>query len=107
MVNVVGVPVHPLAVGVTVMLAVVGDVVELVAVNGPIFPLPVVPKPTSLVDVQEKLVPGMSPLKFIAVPGSPLQYVSSLTGSTAGRGLTVIVTLSEAVNPLTYVTVTV
>jgi hypothetical protein len=69
--------------------------------------LPLVPKPTSLDDVQEKVVPGIGPLKFIAVPGSPLQYVPSLIGFTAGRGLTVTVILSEAVNPFTYITVTV
>jgi hypothetical protein len=33
MINIAEVPVHPFAVGVTVMVAVTGDVVELVAVN--------------------------------------------------------------------------
>lgn len=45
MVNEVGVPVHPLAVGVTVMVAVMGAAVVLVAVNERMFPLPEPAKP--------------------------------------------------------------
>ena len=40
MVNVCAVPVQPLAVGVTVIVAVTGDEVTLIAVNDPMFPVP-------------------------------------------------------------------
>ena len=45
-VNVLGVPVHPLGVvGVTVIVAVIGDVVAFVVVNEGIFPVPLTAKP--------------------------------------------------------------
>lgn len=44
-VNVVGAPGQPLAVGVTVMVAVTGAVPALVAVNEPMLPTPLAPKP--------------------------------------------------------------
>ena len=46
-----GVPVHPLAVGVTVTVVVTGVVPVFDAVKTGIFPEPLVPKPTLLVDV--------------------------------------------------------
>lgn len=47
-VNVVGVPGHPLAVGVAVMVEMIGDEVAFIPVNGPIFPVPLAPKPLAV-----------------------------------------------------------
>jgi len=91
MVNVAGVPVHPFAVGVTVIVAVIGAVPALVAVYEGMFPVPLVPKPTLIEDVHEKLVPVTGPLKLIAVPAAPLQCILSLILVDVGFGLTVIV----------------
>ena len=86
-----GVPVHPFAVGVTVIVEVTGDAPALVAVYAGIFPVPLVPKPTLLDEVHEKLVPPTGPLKLIAAPGAPLQCVLSEIGLTVAVGLTVTV----------------
>jgi len=40
-----GVPMHPLAVGVTVIVAITGAVPPLMAVNDGIFPVPLAPNP--------------------------------------------------------------
>jgi hypothetical protein len=72
-VNVVGVPTQPFAVGVTVTVAITGVVPALAAVYAVMFPLPLVPNPTSLVLVQLNVVPDTGPLKLIAVPLAPLQ----------------------------------
>jgi hypothetical protein len=45
MVNVVDVPVHPLAAGVAMITAVTGALVVLVAVNAAILPVPVAERP--------------------------------------------------------------
>lgn len=45
MVNVPGVPGHPLAVGVTVIVAVTGAVPVFTALKAAMFPLPVAPSP--------------------------------------------------------------
>jgi len=71
--NVEGVPVHPFAAGVTVMVEVIGDIPLLLAVNVPVFPLPFVPNPTSMDEVHKKIVPPISPLKLIAAAPAPLQ----------------------------------
>jgi hypothetical protein len=66
MVKVVGVPVHPFADGVTVTVAVMGDVVPLVAVNEGIFPEPFAARPIAvLLFVQVKIVPLTGPDKFV------------------------------------------
>ena len=44
-VNVEGIPVHPFAVGVTVIVAAIGEVVALVAVNDGILPEPLAASP--------------------------------------------------------------
>lgn len=60
-------PGQPLAVGVTVMVAVTGALVMLTAVNAGICPLPLAAKPIELLlFVQVKLVPLTAPAKFIA-----------------------------------------
>jgi hypothetical protein len=90
-VNVDGVPVHPFAIGVTVIVAAIGDVPVLLAVYAGIFPVPLDPKPTLIDDVHEKLVPLTGPLKLIAVPDAPLQCVLLLILLTVAVGLTVMV----------------
>ena len=52
-VKVVEVPIHPLAVGVTVTVARIGVDPVLIAVYAAILPDPLVPKPTLASDVQE------------------------------------------------------
>jgi hypothetical protein len=55
------------------------------------FPLPLVPKPTFIEEVHEKLVPLTGPLKLIAAPAAPLQWVLLEILLTVAVGLTVIV----------------
>jgi hypothetical protein len=74
MVNVVGVPVHPFAVGVTVIVAVIGDVVALVAANEGISPDPLAARPMAvLLFVQVKIVPLTGPDKFVTGATTPAQ----------------------------------
>jgi len=78
MVNVRGVPeqVSPLLRkdGVTVMVAVTGAALLLATVNGGMFPVPEVARPMEgVLLVQLKFVPGMLPVKLIAVVLLPLQ----------------------------------
>ena len=57
MVKVSGVPAHPFAVGVTVMVAVTGAVPVLTAVKEAISPVPLAARPMEVFEfVQEKLV---------------------------------------------------
>ena len=72
-VNVDGVPVHPFADGVTVMVEIIGVVPLLMATDAAILSLPFVPNPTSIDEAQEKLELLIGPLKLIAVAASPLQ----------------------------------
>ncbi len=61
---------QPAAVGVTVMVPVIGAEVALVAVNGAIFPLPEAAKPMAgLLLVQLYVAPPTEPLKFIGFAG--------------------------------------
>ena len=90
-VNVDGIPVHPFAVGVTVIVEVIGEVPALFAVYVKIFPIPLVPKPTLVDEVHEKLVPVTGPLKLIAVPAAPLQCILLVMLVTVADGLTVTV----------------
>jgi hypothetical protein len=67
-----GVPVHPPALGVTVIVEVMGFEVVFVAVNGKIEPLPLAAKPVVVLSfVQLKVVPV--PEKLIAVVCCPAQ----------------------------------
>jgi hypothetical protein len=66
-VNVVGVPVHPFAVGVTVIVAVIGEVVALIAVNAGILPEPLAASPIAvLLLVHVNVVPVTGPDKLLA-----------------------------------------
>ena len=74
MVNVNGDPVQPLAAGITVMVAITGLVVVLVAVKEAILPAPLAARPIEVVLlVQLKMVPATGPLKETADVVVPLQ----------------------------------
>ena len=73
MVNVCGVPKHGPNTGVTVIVAVMGSAVALVAVNEAIFPVPLAAKPMLvLLLVQLNVVPAV-PVKFTVVVVPPAQ----------------------------------
>ena len=72
-VKLIGEPVQPFADGVTVTVVVIGAVLVLLAVNAGIFPVPFVPKPTLLVEVQVYVVPATAPVKLIAGAAALLQ----------------------------------
>lgn len=66
-VNVVGVPVHPFAVGVTVIVAAMGDVDAFAVVNAGILPEPLAARPIAvLLFVHANVVPLTGPDKFVA-----------------------------------------
>ena len=95
-VNVTGVPgqLRPLAVltGVTVIVAVTGAVVLLVAMNEPIFPVPPAARPILvLLLVQVNTVPGTGPLSVTAALAAPLHKVWLAIAFTDGVGFTVMV----------------
>lgn len=96
------VPVHPLAVGVTVMVAITGAVPELLAVKVGIIPVPLDDVPIDgVLFVHAKVVPATGPVKLIAETIAPLQTVALFTGSTVGVGFTVIVKANDVpVHPL-------
>ena len=72
--NVVGVPVHPFAVGVTVIIEVIGKVVALVAVNGGILPEPLDARPiATLLFAQLNVVPLTGPVRFVTGALMPAQ----------------------------------
>lgn len=58
--------------------------------------VPLVPKPTLAVEDQVKVVPLTAPLKLMAAPDSPLQWVLFDMLLTVGVGLTVTSTVKEA-----------
>jgi hypothetical protein len=76
MVNVEDVPLHPFAVGVTVIVAVTGDVVALAAVNVGTSPEPLAASPIAvLLFVHVNVVPLTGPDKVVAGAEAPTQYV--------------------------------
>jgi hypothetical protein len=87
-----GVPTHPFAVGVTVMVAISGAVPVFVAVNEGMTPVPFAANPTDGVSfVHEKVVPATGLPGLTKEVVAPLQYVASPTGLTVVVGYTVIV----------------
>lgn len=95
-VNVIGVPVQvvPLLVyvGVTVIVAVTGAAVLLIAVKLAILPEPLAASPMDvLLFVQLYTVPATFPVKITAAVGCPLHSVWFACALTVGTGLTVIV----------------
>ena len=86
------VPVHPFAVGVTVIVATVGAGPGLVAVNDGIFPVPLAARPTEgLLFDQAKVVPATGLPIVTTEVVAPLQYAIFPIGFTTGVGYTVIV----------------
>ena len=87
------VPVQPLNVGVTVMVAVTGEAVAFVAVNDPMLPVPLAPKPMDVVlFVQLKVVVAvLFPVKVTAVVDAFAQTVCGAGAFTVGIGFTVMV----------------
>lgn len=77
-VYVVGAPLHPLALGVMVIVDVTGLAVVLIALNDEIFPDPVDARPMDELEfVQLKVVPETpkDETKDTAVVGVPLQFI--------------------------------
>lgn len=78
--------------GVTVMVAVTGAVVPLVAVKDAISPVPPAPRPMVISEfVQLYSVPATFPEKVTMVDGAALHNVWFTTAFTVGMGFTVIV----------------
>ena len=87
-------PVQPLALGVTVIVAVIGLAVALVAVKAAILPTPDAARPMAiLLLVQLNTVPATAPVNVIAAVLVLLHTVWLATAATVGVGLTVIVKL--------------
>jgi hypothetical protein len=79
--------VHPLAVGVTVIVALIGDVVALVTVNDGILPEPLAARPIDvLVFTHVNVVPLTGPVKFVIGAVTPVQYVLLLIELTVATG---------------------
>jgi hypothetical protein len=92
MVNVAGMPVQLAADGVTVIVAVIGALVKLIAVKDAILPVPLAPKPIDVfVFVQLKVVPLTEPVNVIALVATPLHNAWLPGGATFALGFTVIV----------------
>ena len=77
-VNVIGVPTQPFAVGVTVMVATSGPLVVLVVTNGCISPVPLAARPMAVlllvqVNTVPATVPPAVPLKGIMAVVAPVQ----------------------------------
>jgi len=102
-VNVIAAPAQALAVvGVTVIVAVTGAAVLLIAVKLGILPWPLAARPILvLLFVQLNIVPATVPVKFTAAVAAPLHSVWLVTAATVAFGFTVIVNVIGApVQPL-------
>jgi hypothetical protein len=87
-VNDVGLPVHPLAEGVTVTVPVMDVVPLLVAVKDGMLPVPLPPKPIDvLLLLHANVAPATDELKLIAPLDSPAQRIMLETVLTVGTGL--------------------
>jgi len=94
--------------GITVTVAVTGEVLELTAVNAGMFPTPDPPRPIEgVLFVQLKTVPGTAPVKVTAVLEVPPHKDWSEGSFTVGVGFTVTVAFAIEAHPLAPVTVTV
>ena len=90
--NVTGVPVQPNATGETVMVAVIGALVVLMAVKAAIFPVPFAANPTETLSfVQLNAVVPTVPVNVIAFVVAPLHNTWLAGVTTFGVGLTVMV----------------
>lgn len=90
--NVLGIPGHPAADGVTVIVAITGVLPVLVAVKAFISPVPLAARPIDvLLFVQLKVVPVTAPVNVIEVVVEPLHNAWFTGWFTSGLGFTVIV----------------
>ena len=90
--NDVGEPVHPFALGVAVIVAVIGAAVVLVPAKLAMLPVPLAARPIAvLLFVHAYVVPVTAPANVTAVVFAPLHTVWLDTAATVGVGLTVIV----------------
>lgn len=91
-VNVIGAPVQPFALGVTVIVPDIAVVPALVAVKLGILPVPLAPRPIAVLEfVHANVVPGVRLVKFTAVVAAPAQTDWLATAATTGVGFTVMV----------------
>jgi hypothetical protein len=90
-VKVCGVPVHGPSTGVTVIVAVIGSAVALVAVNDAMLPLPDAASPIAVFEFVQLNVDPAVPVKFTAVVAVPAHKVWFAGSVTVGVGFTVIV----------------
>lgn len=89
---VLGVPVQPLAVGVTVMVEVTAAEPVLVAVNAGVLPVPLAASPIDVLElVHAKVAPATGLVKLLAATAVPLQTVLVVGTVTVGVGFTVTV----------------
>lgn len=87
-----GVPVQPLADGVTLMVAIIGLADVLTAVKPLILPVPLPARPMDgVLLVQLKVEPATVLVKFKAFTGAPLQTITFAGTVTVGVGFTVMV----------------
>ena len=85
-------PVHEFAVGVTVIVAVTGVVVVLVAVNPAMLPLPFAAIPIVVFEfVQANVVPGAELVNVVPATAPPLHTIILDGTVTVGVGFTVMV----------------
>ena len=91
-----GVPVQPFTVGVTVIVAVIGALVALVAVNPGTSPVLLSPNPIATLELPHPKIPPAGLLtKFVAGTASPLHTTIFAGTITVGVGLIVIVFVAE------------
>lgn len=90
-VNVIGVPTQPAALGVTVIVAVIGPLVALVVTNGMISPVPLAANPMPVLLFVQVTVEPAVPANMIIGVVTPLQNTLLLCGATVGIGFTVMV----------------
>lgn len=96
MVKVVGVPIQPLAFGVTVIVAIMGVNPEFVAIKLEMFPLPDAAKPMEGVSfVQSKVVTITLPVNRIVPLVLPLHFTRLVIEVTFGFGFTVILNVLD------------
>jgi hypothetical protein len=87
-----GVPTHPFAVGVIVIVAITFVVPAFVAVKDGMFPVPLAASPMDgVLLTHAKVEPDTGPEMGIADVVAPLQYATLLTALTVAVGYTVIV----------------
>jgi hypothetical protein len=92
MVNTSGVPGHPVSVGVTVIVEVIGAAVAFVAVKAGVLPVPEAARPIAVLEfVQANVAPAGVLTNELIGTAAPAQNAKSGSGVMTGAGLTVMV----------------